>query len=166
MTEYRIEPARPDDFLNVAALDRCAWPARPDTLIPDGEHIWRVWCDHASLLVARITYDETLTDTGDIGGALVMFPTADGETFLHKIMVHPMCRGRGIGTALMRAALLAATSDVLLTVDPANEPALRLYENFGFRVRERIEGYYRPHEDRCIMVHPLASQPSKPGELP
>lgn len=166
MTDYRIEPARPNDFLKVAALDRCAWPERPETFIPDGEHIWRVWCDHATLLVARNAGDEPLPDTGDIGGALVMFPTAGGESFLHKIMVHPTCRGRGIGTVLMRAALLAATSDVLLTVDPANEPALRLYENFGFRVRLRIDGYYRPHEDRCIMVHPYVSHPSKPGQLP
>jgi hypothetical protein len=50
-----IEAARPEDFLHVAALDRIAWPVLPDTFIPDGEHIWRVWCEHANVLVARIT---------------------------------------------------------------------------------------------------------------
>ena len=80
-----------------------------------------------------------------------MFPTQGGELFLHKIMVHPVCRGRGIGTALMENALAGARVPVLLTVDPQNEPAVSLYERFGFRIRERIDGYYRPHEDRLIM---------------
>jgi ribosomal-protein-alanine N-acetyltransferase len=96
---------------------------------------------------------EQLPDSGDIAGALVMFPTKDGETFLHKIMVHPDCRGGGIGTALMRAALARAETAVLLTVDPANAAAVQLYRNFGFEVRERVAGYYRPHEDRFVMVY-------------
>ncbi len=157
MTEYRIEDSLTADFLNVAALDRIAWPDAPDTFIPDGEHIWRVWCDYATLLVARLTETDRLEHTGDIAGALVMFPTEAGETFLHKIMVHPNCRGEGIGSALMKTALSRAGTPVLLTVDPDNEPAVQLYRNFGYEVRERINGYYRPHEDRCIMAHPGSS---------
>ena len=83
-----------------------------------------------------------------------MFPVKENESVLHKIMVHPECRGAGIGSALMQAALEQAQTSVLLTVDPNNEPAVQLYRNFGFEVRERIDGYYRPHEDRYIMVHP------------
>jgi ribosomal protein S18 acetylase RimI-like enzyme len=82
-----------------------------------------------------------------------MFPSQNGELFLHKIMVHPVCRGKGVGTALMKTALSGAKVPVLLTVDPENAPAVTLYEQFGFRTRERIEGYYRPHEDRLIMEH-------------
>ena len=152
--EYRIEPAIASDYLAVAALDRLAWPEEPETFIPDGEHIWRVWADHAIVLVARRTDDATLPATGAIAGAVGMFPTNRGEQFLHKIMVHPDCRGLGIGSALMRAALSRADAPVLLTVDPNNEAAVQLYRNFGFEIRERIDGYYRPHEDRNIMVHP------------
>ena len=96
---------------------------------------------------------EQLRDSGDIAGALVMFPTKDGETFLHKIMVHPSLRGQGIGSDLMRAALELAKSTVLLTVDPANSAAVQLYRNFGFQVRELVKGYYRPHEDRYVMEY-------------
>lgn len=149
---YVIEDAQPSDFLNVAALDRIAWPEAPDTFIPDGEHIWRVWCDYATLLVARLEGLPPLSDSCDIAGSLVQFPTESGETLLHKIMVHPDCRGRGVGSALMKAGLQRATSNVLLTVDPNNSAAVQLYRNFGFEVRERINGYYRPHEDRLIMV--------------
>ncbi len=149
---YHIEDARPSDFLNVAALDRIVWPDEPNTFIPDGEHIWRVWCDYATLLVARLDDSAPLSDSGDIAGSLVQFPTQSGETMLHKIMVHPDRRGCGIGSALMKAGLEQATSNILLTVDPNNAAAVQLYQTFGFTVRDRIDGYYRPHEDRLIMV--------------
>ncbi len=151
---YRIEDAAPSDYLPVAALDRIAWPDDPQTFIPDGEHIWRVWQDHALLLVARTTDGKKTAETVEIVGAVVMFPSKQNESVLHKIMVHPECRGQGIGTALMQAALEKARTPVLLTVNPNNDPAVQLYRNFGFEVRERIDGYYRPHEDRYIMVHP------------
>ena len=150
--KYHIERAKPDDFLSVAALDRIAWPDRSDTFIPDGEHIWRVWLDYGTLLVARISEREPLCESQDIGGALVHFPTRDGELFLHKLFVHPICRNRGIGSALMSEALRSATAPVLLTVDPQNASAVKLYESMGFRVREQVKGFYRPHEDRCLMV--------------
>ncbi|MDA0281940.1 MAG: GNAT family N-acetyltransferase [Planctomycetota bacterium] len=151
--KFEIASARTDEFLDVAALDRIAWPEMNDTFIPDGEHIWRVWCDHATLLVAKIIDREPLSESNQIAGALVMFASQTGDMFLHKIMVHPVCRGRGVGTALMNAVLEKAHAPVLLTVDPLNEAAVSLYEQFGFRIRERIDGFYRPHEDRLIMEY-------------
>ena len=52
----------------------------------------------------------------------------------------------------MRAALERAGAAVLLAVDPANNAAGQLYRHFGFVVREHVEGYYRPHEHRNVMV--------------
>lgn len=153
-----VSKAVAGDFLEVAALDRIAWPVRPETYIPDGEHVWRVWCEHATVLVAR-TDGSPLTESGTVAGALLMFPTDGRELFLHKIMVHPDCRGRGIGSALMRDALGRAKAPVLLTVDPENTPAVRLYQSFGFTVRERVDGYYRPHEHRAVMVY-VAESPT------
>ncbi len=153
MPNVTIELARSTDYLNVAALDRTAWPVVPGVFIPDGEHIWRVWSDTATLLVARIVDGSPpIRESGDIAGALVQFPTKNGELFLHKVMVHPDCRGTGIGTQLIRAALAQANSPVLLTVDPHNKPAVHIYEQLGFRVREHIRGFYRPHEDRSLMI--------------
>ena len=151
--KYSIRVARDNEFLDVAALDRMAWPSANDTFIPDGEHIWRVWCDYATLLVAVVQERGPLSESNLIAGALVMFPTRFHEQVLHKIMVHPICRGSGIGKALMKAALSGAEVPVLLTVDPDNNAAVQLYEQFGFRVRKRIDGYYRPHEDRLIMAY-------------
>jgi len=147
----QIEMASTADFLHVAALDRVAWPVRPDTFIPDGEHIWRVWAEHAALIVARLTDGRRLPDCGDIAGAAVMFPTAHNELFLHKVMVHPECRSHGIGSALLQDAVRRADRPVMLTVDPENTNAVQLYRNFGFTERSLVAGYYRSHEDRMVM---------------
>ncbi len=145
---YKIKLAQPGHFLDVAALDRIAWPDEPDTYIPDGEHAWRLWCEYATVLISV----ESQPDQRElVTGALLMFPTNTSEIFLHKIMVHPDYRGKGIGSALMQQALQDAQDVVLLTVNPENTPAVKLYESFGFNVRTRVEGYYRPHEHRLIM---------------
>ena len=145
---YKIKLAQPGHFLDVAALDRIAWPDEPDTYIPDGEHAWRLWCEYATVLIAV----ESQSDQRElVTGALLMFPTNTSEIFLHKIMVHPDYRGKGIGSALMQQALQDTQDVVLLTVNPENTPAVKLYESFGFNVRTRVEGYYRPHEHRLIM---------------
>ena len=149
-----IEPALAADFFQIAALDRISWVQTGLPFIADGEHIWRVWCEYATVLVARHPGPDVLSESGDIAGAVVMFPTLTDEMFLHKIMVPPDVRGAGVGSELMRAALQLASAPVLLTVDPDNEAAIKLYRNFGFDVRKRIDGYYRESEDRLIMVYP------------
>ena len=151
---HPIEQAVPADFIEVAALDRVAWIHTGESFIPDGEHAWRVWCEYATILVCRSTAPIP------IAGVLLMFPTDDGDQFLHKIMVHPDLRGRGIGSDLMRAGLARAKAPVLLTVDPENAAAVKLYENFGFTIGHRVDGYYRPHEHRYVMVHPGSSDSS------
>lgn len=147
-----IEAAVSQDFLQVSALDRIAWLHTGHTYIPDGEHVWRVWCEYAIVLVARLR-ESNLSESGNIAGSLVMFRTHTDEEFLHKIMVHPDMRGRGIGTQLMQTALHNTTNSVLLTVDPENAAAVQLYQKFGFQIRQRIDGYYRPQEDRFLMAY-------------
>lgn len=149
--DIRIEQAQAGDYLKVAALDRIAWPDEPNVFIPDGEHVWRLWCEYASLSIAR-TEACTKGQCGDIVGAAVRFPTSTGSSFLHKVMVHPSVRGRGIGTKLMRHVLEDAATQVLLTVDPKNASAIRVYKKLGFEIYETVSGYYRSHEDRHVMV--------------
>jgi ribosomal protein S18 acetylase RimI-like enzyme len=159
VSDVRIEAATPADFLAIAALDRVAWLHTGEQFIADGEHVWRLWCEYATTLVARTNREKLLPESGSVAGAVVQFPTTTNEIFLHKIMVHPELRGQGIGTALMRSAIAHADRPLLLTVDPNNVAAVTLYQNFGFKVRQRIEGYYRPHEHRFLMVR-------LPGEPP
>jgi len=148
--DFTLRPAAPRDFLAIAALDRVVWTGARDGFIPDGEHVWRVWCEYARVLVAEAGNLPT-GPWSPIAGAALTFPTMDGELFLHKIFVHPACAGRGIGTALLRAILVESGAPVLLTVDPANERALALYRKLGFTPRAEVKGYYRADEDRLVM---------------
>jgi ribosomal protein S18 acetylase RimI-like enzyme len=156
-----IRRAVAGDFLAIAALDRVAWLHTGEPFIADGEHVWRVWCEYAIVMVACDEATSAGVADAPIAGALVMFPTAQREWFLHKIMVHPSRRGAGVGTALMRSALAIADAPVLLTVDPNNAAAMQLYTGFGFRLRHHVAGYYRPHEHRNVLAFvPPATRPN------
>jgi len=142
-----IERAKVSDFLEIAALDRVAWQGnRRSEFIPDGEHVWRIWCEHAFVFVAR--------DTA-VRGAILAFMCNSGLCCLHKIFVAADARGHGIATTLFER-LLAETDarglTCFLTVDPTNSSARALYSKMGFTRFEYVKGYYRPEEDRIVMV--------------
>jgi [ribosomal protein S18]-alanine N-acetyltransferase len=64
------------------------------------------------------------------------FGYVDNETPILGIALHPHVRGKGIGTLLMEEVLKEAKElgykKMSLSVDP-NNPALRLYERYGFK---------------------------------
>ena len=144
----RIERADTRDFLEVARLDRAAWTkTQHSEYIPDGEHAWRIWVEHALVFCAK--------EDGKVLGALVAFPTVSGSYCLHKVFVDEGQRGNGVGTRLMEALFVEVDAlgvYCFLTVNPANESAIRLYEIWGFTEREFVSGYYREQEDRFVLM--------------
>lgn len=142
-----IRHASAADFLAIAALDRLAWRNnRQSTFIPDGEHVWRIWVEHALVFVA--------VEERQIIGAVLAFPCLSGAFCLHKEFVDPSRRGAGLGSRLFEAILREIDrrgADCFLTVDPVNEAALRLYAAWGFTERTFIPGFYRPGEDRNLL---------------
>jgi [ribosomal protein S18]-alanine N-acetyltransferase len=64
------------------------------------------------------------------------FGYVDSETPILGIALQPHVRGKGIGTLLMeeilKEAKLVGFKNMSLSVDP-NNPALRLYERYGFK---------------------------------
>jgi len=67
---------------------------------------------------------------------------------LYSMAVHDGCRGRGLGRVLLESCLDSLRRDgvesVVLEVDVANAPAIRLYERAGFRRVRQIDDYYGP----------------------
>ncbi len=57
---------------------------------------------------------------------------------LSYIAVDEASRGRGLGTILLEEAIRITDGDLSLHVETDNEPAIRLYEKFGFQAK-----YYR-----------------------
>jgi len=100
------------------------------------------------------------------------FPTNLEEHTGHimNIAVSPSHRGRGIGTALLRAGLdhlrrVEATC-AELEVRTDNRSAIRLYERHGFQVAKRLPNYYQNGDDAYLMVCPFDKGPSEVGGLP
>lgn len=66
--------------------------------------------------------------------------------FVHALGVHPDFQGKGLSKALVSRAIkearLQQLKAVRLDVVPANLPAVRLYESFGFRFCQKVKMYY------------------------
>jgi len=83
--------------------------------------------------------------------------TAVAPTVLiSKLAVAPLLRRRGIGRALLSAAVCHAregrAAACCLHVDEANAAARALYLAFGFRVSERVEDMYSPGRHGLVMT--------------
>jgi ribosomal-protein-alanine N-acetyltransferase len=77
-----------------------------------------------------------------------------------SIAVKEGYRGRGVGTKLLVEAMRRlhtyyGAREVYLEVRVSNERAIRLYKKLGFRVVQRVAGYYADGEDAYIMARPL-----------
>ena len=62
--------------------------------------------------------------------------TRPGEYYLDSAAVLPECRGKGVGTLLLRRGIAEGHHRGLTTtlaVDPVNDKAQKLYESLGFR---------------------------------
>ena len=78
------------------------------------------------------------------------------EATLNNIVVKKSCRGRGIGGELLES-LIDICGDIniktlTLEVDISNEPAIHLYEKFGFKNLGIRKKYYNNSRDAYIMT--------------
>ena len=79
-----------------------------------------------------------------------------------KLVVVPQLRRRGVGRALMAAAIAAARQGraqlCTLHVDEMNEPAIQLYKAAGFQVTSRRADYYRVGRSALAMELDLVGE--------
>ncbi|MFX4272303.1 ribosomal protein S18-alanine N-acetyltransferase [Propionibacteriaceae bacterium Y1685] len=80
-----------------------------------------------------------------------VFPSSD----LHRVVVGPEWRRRGVARALVRAGVDAVRNrgarKMLLEVRYDNEPAIELYGRYGFEQLTVRKDYYGPGKDALIM---------------
>ena len=112
----------------------------------------------AVMLVARRNASDASTGRA-LCGYIAARINAD-ELHVNNIGVWPESRRRGIGGALLAAALESGARrgafEAVLEVRASNLPAQRMYERFGFRVVGDRRNYYRePVEDAKIMTRRL-----------
>jgi RimJ/RimL family protein N-acetyltransferase len=135
--QRQARPAiRPLEAADRPALTRMYDEFRPrraaNGLPPDEPRRVKQWLDD---VIARGRHLVAQTTEGDIVGHVLLVPV-DHQTTELAIFVDHRYRGRGLGTALNRAALdlarRAGWRRVWLCVDPSNRAAIRSYRKAGF----------------------------------
>jgi ribosomal-protein-alanine N-acetyltransferase len=101
-------------------------------------------------------------DNGHLAGYLICARYAD-VWHLMNVAIDPPARRQGIATALLEEMLVRAGADESFTLEvrPANDPAVALYERFGFRSTGTRRRYYRDTgEDAVVMWRTAKTAPT------
>jgi len=105
----------------------------------EAEAFWvRRIADPRGLGLGIGAFDEAGRLVGSVALEFSAKPKTRHQALLIGMYVHPEARGRGLGAALVQAALDEAARHggirvLMLTVTAGNGPAVRLYERHGFR---------------------------------
>jgi ribosomal-protein-alanine N-acetyltransferase len=80
-----------------------------------------------------------------------------------NIAVDPTARRRGLATALLEELFVRAGRDRAYTLEVriSNDPAIALYERFGFRVAGLRKRYYQDTGEDALIMWRLAEKPSR-----
>lgn len=113
-----IREMRREDLASVKAIDRSAFSAEDQYDDGTYERLLRCGCSKVVLHENRV-----------VGYAFVQ---GGRYARIRSLAVHEDYRRRGYATALLRAAVQEGECEVDLLVDEGNDPAIGLYESFGF----------------------------------
>ena len=117
------------------------------------------WCERAlleELENPQAVFLTAETPQGELLGYSGMHDIL-GEGYIDNIAVFPQARGKGTGSALVKALCDYGESHglvfITLEVRPSNQAALALYRKFGFCQEGIRKNYYRrPTEDAWLLT--------------
>ena len=99
----------------------------------------------------------TLEGNDVIGFAVMKY--LDGEACLNLFGVHPNHRRKGVGTRMIKwleeTALINGNGVVYLETRLKNKETREFYKSIGYKVIQRIPGYYKGKETAIRMAHDL-----------
>jgi [ribosomal protein S18]-alanine N-acetyltransferase len=138
-----ISAAHRDDLAAIMALEGAGFPEAERW----SERSWlgELLGDGRTVLIARAH--------APVGAITVQ--TSGELADLHRLVVAPGYRRRGVGTQLTTAAVRAVrhlgARAMILEVDYTNDPAIALYARVGFEQLTARENYYGPGQHALIM---------------
>jgi [ribosomal protein S18]-alanine N-acetyltransferase len=141
--EISILPAHQDDLGAIMLVERSGFPAGEQW----SERSWRgeLLGEGRTILIARAQHPVGVISIKTLG------ELAD----LHRLVVEPHSRRRGIATDLVRAGLemvrQLGVRAAILDVGYDNEPAIALYQQLGFEQLSARQNYYGPGRHALIL---------------
>jgi [ribosomal protein S18]-alanine N-acetyltransferase len=152
--EISILPARQNDLDPIMVLERSGFPVAEQW----SERSWRgeLLGENRTILIARAHHPVGVISIKTVG------ELAD----LHRVVVEPRSRRRGVGTDLTRAGLEVVrrlgVREVILDVAYRNEPAIALYQQLGFEQLSARQDYYGPGQHALILkLYDLQTWPDR-----
>ncbi|MHA1471563.1 MAG: GNAT family N-acetyltransferase [Promethearchaeota archaeon] len=93
----------------------------------------------------------------DIIGFIIIIQDREDKVNLINFLIKKGNRKRGFGRYLLRYALkkviaLDKIKTIVLNVNSKNKAAIRLYQEFNFRIVQSIENYYRDSQSAYLMI--------------
>jgi [ribosomal protein S18]-alanine N-acetyltransferase len=156
---FPLRPATLDDLHVLAHIEQTSRPGGNWSIQQVEEELRR------ERAVAIVAENENENDNGDgddkngaIAGWAVGWLVPPDELQVLEVAVAPACRGRGIGTSLVKGLVQeggrkhgTSVSIVLLEVRESNQAAIRLYKTVGFQIVGRRKRFYADGEDALLM---------------
>ncbi|GLQ88472.1 GNAT family N-acetyltransferase [Dyella flagellata] len=142
----RVRRAELSDLDDLVALEQATFDSDRISRAQFRRHLDS---DSARVLVASANHRRFL------GTAMVFFRKSSRKARLYSIASLPEARGKGVGTALIEAAEVAARQrrcqSLRLEVRVDNESAIRLYERLGYHRAGAVKkGFYEDGADALV----------------
>jgi ribosomal-protein-alanine acetyltransferase len=98
-------------------------------------------------------YDVTVAEAeGRIEGFLVTRSVGAGEWEILNLAVAPVCRRRGVASALLWRLIETCKGVIFLEVRESNSAARNLYQSIGFKELSVRPGYYSDPQEAAIVL--------------
>lgn len=134
-----IERAGPDDLDQLVSLENRCFDAH--IAMPRRQYRYNLRNPNASVYVIR-------SGGRIVASAILLRRRGGGAGRLYSIAVDPDQRGKGLARRLLEDCLRTFQTEgiraVVLEVESANLPAVRLYQTAGFEVATELPDYYGP----------------------
>lgn len=128
-----------------------------DNLVEEFDEFWTPNILKSELENELSRYIVAKIDDEIVGFAGVIILTDDSE--ITNIVTKKTMRKKGIGKNLLEKLIEISKeenkTEISLEVNEINEPAIRLYEKFGFEIVGRRKKYYNRVNDAIIMTKKL-----------
>ena len=145
-----VEPLCEEDAAAIALLEKTCF-----SLPWSEKHLRQALAHHAFQILGIKTESHAL-------GAYVSFYHLKEEIEIVNIATSPELRRKGMASALMRTlvdeALSQGAARILLEVKESNQPAIALYQSFGFNPIGIRKGYYRDTGEDALVLELLLGQ--------